>query len=99
MANAELAVTILGAQTGFQNLVTQSDPVSQINNIGQLAAGLASLVGNPQAILASNTAAAMVTLGKMDLDVRNGKYPAIMEILTLRSYINGYFKIKDTNDG
>ena len=59
MANAELAVTILGAQTGFQNLVTQSDPVSQINNIGQLAAGLASLVGNPQAILASNTAASV----------------------------------------
>jgi hypothetical protein len=34
MANAELAVTILGAQTGFQNLVTQSDPVSQIKTSG-----------------------------------------------------------------
>lgn len=79
----DAGLSVAQTQLGFQNMVNTADPVTQINEISQMAAGFTNLVNNPVVAAATNASAALVTLSKMALDAKDGKPLSVGDALSV----------------
>lgn len=79
----DAGLSVVQTQLGFQNMVNSSDPVTQLNEMAQVAAGLSNLINSPISALTTNGSAALVTIGKMQLDAKDGKPLSVGDVLSL----------------
>ena len=79
----DAGLSVIQTQLGFQNMVNSSDPVTQLGEMAQMAAGVSNLINSPITAIATNASAALVTIAKMELDAKDGKSPSVGDVMSV----------------
>ncbi|ROH88427.1 calcium-binding protein [Pseudomethylobacillus aquaticus] len=80
--NMEAIISLLQVETGLGNITQANDNVGVLNNIAQTLAAAADLARNPIGVIAANGGALLVTLGKIQIDAKEGKLPSGGDLLS-----------------